>query len=278
MINIFNNKNSISYYDSIEEFTNFIDNSTSMRYNSSDNRDFDFSGTHSLKEASKLCKYGDKELASYILQQSLKFDNVDTLNKIKRSTINDVVGFMPNVPNYVIGIPTNMIRDNRNIINSKVINIFISISAAWHISKEDIKERCAKYVAAINILEEQGYRCNVYTGAVGTNRDRIYNLLVIKIKSDREPLNLTKMAFPLAHPSMLRRLKFRWMETIPLDFGPGYGQSVTNEKKIIELLKPIFNDTKFTILSVSEEPGKIGSIVNILKKKGMVNDDKQTDS
>lgn len=279
MINVFNNKNNISYYDSIEEFTNFIDNSTPMRYNSSDDGDFDFTGTHSLKEASELCKYGDEELASYILQQSLTFDNVDTLNKIRRSTINDVVGFMPNVPNYVIGIPNNMIRDNRNIIKSKVINIFISISAAWYISKEDIKKRCAEYVAAINALEEQGYRCNVYTGAVGTNYDKkIYNLLVIKIKSDREPLNLAKMAFPLAHPSMLRRLKFRWMETIPLDFGSGYGQSITNEKKINELLKPIFNDTKFTILSVSEEPGKIGDIINILKKKGMVNNDKQTNS
>lgn len=278
MINVFNDKNNISYYDSIEEFTNFIDNSTSMRYNSSDDRDFDFSGTHSLKEASELCKYGDEELASYISQQSLTFDSVDTVNKIRRSTINDVVGFIPNVPNYVIGIPTNMIRDNRNIINSKVINIFISISAAWHISKEDIKERCAKYIAAINSLEEQGYRCNVYSGSVGTNYDKIYNLLVIKIKSDKEPLNLAKMAFPLAHPSMLRRLKFRWMETIPLDFGSGYGQSITNEKKINELLKPIFNNTKFTILSVSEEPGKIGDIVDILKKKGLVNDDSKKNS
>lgn len=269
MINVFDKIKNVSYFETIDEYTNFLEESESMRYGSSDDGDYNFTGTHSLKEALELCKYGDEDLRKYIYEQNLKFDNVDSLNKVRRSTVNDVAGFMPNVPNYVLGIPTNMIRDNRTMISSKVLNVFINISAAWHVNKEDIKRNAAKYVCAINRLEEEGYRCNVYAGSAGERGDR-KNLLVVKIKSDKEPMNLAKMAFPLCHPSMLRRLKFKWMETIPIDFGSGYGQSITNDTEINKLLKNIFGDIKFTILSVSSSPGKIGDVMEMLKKKGMV--------
>lgn len=271
MINVFDKVKNLSYFETLNEYTNFLEKSESLRYGSSSDGDYKFTGTHSLKEALELCKYGDEDLKEYIYQQNLQFDNVDSLVKVKRSTVNDVVGFMPNVPNYVLGIPTNMIRDNRIMINSKVLNIFINVSAAWYVDKEDIKKNAAKYVCAINHLEEEGYRCNIYAGSAGERANK-ENLLVVKIKSDREPLNLAKMAFPLCHPSMLRRLKFKWMETIPLDFGLGYGSTITNDNQINKLLKCIFNDTKFTILSISSNPGKIADVVEVLKKKGMINE------
>ena len=272
MINIFDKVKNISYFETIDEYTNFLEESESLRYGDSDGGNYNFSGTHSFKEALELCKYGDEDLRKFIYEQNLKFDNVDSLNKVRRSTVNDVVGFMPNIPNYILGIPTNMIRDNRTMINSKVLNIFINISAAWYIDKEDIKLNAAKYVYAINQLEEEGYRCNVYTGAAGERRDK-RNLLVVKIKSDKEPMNLAKMSFPLCHPSMLRRLKFKWMETIPIDFGSGYGQSITSDVEISTLLKNIFGNIKFIVLSVSSSPGKIGDVIDMLKKKGMVNNE-----
>ena len=273
MINVFDNLKNISYFETIDEYTNFLEESKSLRYGDSDNNDYKFSGTKSLKEALELCKYGDEDLRKYIYEQNLKFDNVDSLNKVRRSTVNDVVGFMPNVPNYIIGIPTNMIRDNRTMINSKVLNIFINISAAWYVNKDDIKQNAAKYVCAINRLEEEGYRCNVYAGSAGERGDR-KNLLIVKIKSDKEPMNLAKMAFPLCHPSMLRRLKFKWIETVPIDFGSGYGSSITNDNTISNLLKCIFKDVKFTILSVATDNGKIADVIEVLKKKGMVNNER----
>lgn len=272
MINVFDKIKNVSYFETIDEYTNFLEESESLRYGSSDDGDYSFSGTKSLKEALELCKYGDEKLRQYIYQQNLQFDNVDSLNKVRRSTVNDVVGFMPNVPNYVLGVPTNMIRDNRTMISSKVLNVFINVSAAWHIDKEYIKQNAAKYVCAINRLEEEGYRCNIYAGSAGERGDR-ENLLVVKIKSDKEPMNLAKMAFPLCHPSMLRRLKFKWMETIPIDFGLGYGSSITDDNQIRRLLKNIFGDIKFTILSVSSSPGKIGDVIEMLKKKGIINDE-----
>lgn len=272
MVNIFNSNTNISYYDTIDELTNHLEETQSLRYNSAEEGDYDFTGTKSFKEAINLCKYGDEELRKYIYEQNLKFDNVDTCNKVKRSTVNDVVGFMPNVPNYVMGVPVNMIRDNRTMINSKILNVFINVSAPWYVDKDDIKNTAAKYVCAINKLEEEGYRCNIYTGSSGKNGSK-KNMLVVKIKSDKEPMNLAKMAFPLCHPSMLRRLKFKWMEIIPIDFGGGYGQTVTDDNAINSLLKLIFRDTKFTILSVANSDGDVADVIETLKKKGMVNND-----
>lgn len=272
MINIFKDTINVSYYETIDELTNHLEQSQSLRYNSAEEGDYDFTGTKSLKQAIDLCKYGDENLRKYIYEQNLKFDNIDTCDKVRRSTVNDVVGFMPNVPNYIMGVPTNMIRDNRTMIKSKIVNVFINITAPWYVDKNDIKRAAAKYVCAINKLEEEGYRCNVYTGAAA-ERHSYKNLLIVKIKSDKEPMNLAKMAFPLCHPSMLRRLKFKWMEIIPLDFGTGYGTPMTNDKDINNLLKLIFEDTKFTILSVANDSGKVIDIMNTLKQKGMINNE-----
>ena len=273
MINIFDKRKNLSYFETIDEYTNYLEETDSLRYGASDDNDYEFSGTRSLKEALKLCKYGDEELRKYIQEQTSQLDDVDTVNKIRRSTVNDVVGFIPNVPNYVIGVPNNMIRDNRNIIKSKIVNIFINISAPCHVDKKYIQRNAAMFVSAINKLEEQGYRCNVYSGSVGENSYKeIENMLVVKVKSDREPLNLAKMAFPLAHPSMLRRLKFKWMETIPLDFGSGYGSTISNEDRIHELLNMFFKDTKFTILCVSNSYGDTNKVIEKLKKKGDKNE------
>lgn len=274
MINVFDKVKNIGYFDSIDEYINYLETETSYdadRDDSSITGSESFTGTRSFAEAIDLCKYGDEALRSKIYEQTLKFDDIDTVNKIKNSTVNDVVGFMPNVPNYIIGIPTNMIRDNRTTIKSKIVNVYINLSASAHVSADKIKTNASKYVAAINKLEEEGYRCNIYCGNMATKYNNCKYGVIVKIKSDKEPMNLAKMAFPLCHPSMLRRLSFKWIETIPIDFTHnGYGTPLDEDDEVTEILSYIFNDTKITVLSLSENGGDVNDVINILKKKGMV--------
>ena len=273
MINVFNKNENITYFESIDELTNYCENTKSLRYNDSEYGSYSFTHTHSLSEAIKLCKYGDEELCTQIYNKSLEFNNVDTIDKHRQHLVNDFVGFTPNVPNYVMGIPTNMIRDDRDKIKSKIVNIFINTACLGNVNVDDILETATKFVCAINKLEECGYRCNIYSGCCGRN-DYDYNLMIVKIKSDKEPLNLVKMAFPMCHPSFQRRLKFKWLETTPIDFGYGYGMTITDNDKISKLLKNIFYDTKFTILNVSDEnTGDISDIFEQLKQKGMINNE-----
>ena len=42
------------------------------------------------------------------------------------------------------------------------------------------------------------------------------------------------------------------------------------DDEITEMLSYIFNDTKITVLSISENGGDVKDVINILKKKGMV--------
>lgn len=47
------------------------------------------------------------------------------------------------------------------------------------------------------------------------------------VKAANQRVNISKMAFMLVHPSMLRRLMFRWIETYPevtSGFRHGYGR------------------------------------------------------
>ena len=97
-------------------------------------------------------------------------------------------------------------------------------------------------------LEAQGYRCNLNI-VLGTTAGYPSKQFVVKvrIKSANEKLNVSKLAFPLVHPSMLRRLFFRFIEVYPhvtKSFVSGYGSPATsNEMRSIfkgEYLLPNF--------------------------------------
>jgi hypothetical protein len=65
----------------------------------------------------------------------------------------------------------------------------------------------------------------------------------VRIKSATEKLNVSKIAFPLVHPSMLRRLFFRYIEVYPnvtKSFVFGYGRPLNEELKKILGEKEIF--------------------------------------
>lgn len=56
-------------------------------------------------------------------------------------------------------------------------------------------------------------------------------MIKVRIKSANEKLNISKLAFPLTHPSMLRRLFLRWIEVYPeitKKFVSGYGRPATS--------------------------------------------------
>lgn len=83
-------------------------------------------------------------------------------------------------------------------------------------------------------LEAQGLRVNlniVLGSAAGYPKKQF--VLKIRIKSANERLNVSKLAFPLVHPSMLRRLFFRFVEVYPKftsAFVGGYGRPVTSSE------------------------------------------------
>ena len=254
------NNNNHYGFSSVNEFADYLEQLKpydSKRSDSSSDSGSSFSGTRSFEEAISKCKYGDPDIKKLIDEQQISLGEVNNVvNKIKTEYSLDVVGSVPHVPNAILNIPQNMIKVTRRQVRNKIINIFISLGANCHIDKEDMAKTAAKFAAAIDLLEKEGYRCNVFSGCLA-GRSYSGNVgHVVKIKTDREPLNLSIMAFPMASPSMLRRLHFRVMEGSPLDFThDGYGSTIDDKVELQKMVEHVTGLKNVAVLTISKDNG-----------------------
>jgi len=239
------NKLCLNVFSNISEFYNFLQktprregagNSSEEEGNSS------WRGTKNIKEAYNLLLSGDDNL--YKKFQEQKDITVERMlgNTINKNQIkNDIVGFQPNVPNFLLGLPDNMINQEPKKISQKILNIVLCMSVSSGVSSSTLQNIGMKYTQVIDILEKSGYRVNLYIAHSGEYDDE-KDICLIRIKTDREPFNIKKCVFPIAHPSMFRRIMFRWIECCDVDneltsgWG-GYGRPINDKeytKKIID--------------------------------------------
>lgn len=136
-----------------------------------------------------------------------------------------VEGFSPCVPKYLLGVPENMFNTKMVRIKKKIVNIFCSCNESWFVSAEDIIRRGTYICNFIYEVERMGFRVNLYSGSGSSEGDEQF-LVFVKIKDSREYLSLKKIVFPIANPSMLRRIYFKTKETMcdcTPEWADGYG-------------------------------------------------------
>jgi len=236
----------INVFSDISDIYNYI-NKTPRRETAerqSEEGGIGFTGTHSLDEAYNLLLGGDERLyAEYKGLDKVSIEKVlgNIINKPKQ--INDIVGFQANVPQYLLGIPTNMINSEPKKTSQKILNIIINLTVSCGVSKEKIKKVGNLYLQVLDLLEKAGYRVNLYIMQAEESCGYHYYSMV-RIKTDREPLNIKKCIFPIMHPSMHRRIFFKWEEVCDTQHeitDYGYGTPYTNK---IEILKTLNNELK----------------------------------
>lgn len=266
----------LNQFENITELANYVSkrktvsgrNSDSMQEGDSAER---FTTTKSLEEAIELFRYGDEALLEKIKEEQKKFDIDKFLgNAIKRNNYtNEVYGSVPNVPLYLIGAsPVNMITKKPLSISHKVVNIFLNIRVNGGTSAKTIIKIGSMYLTLIDLLEKHNYRCNLYSGTVNDVHGETH-ILMVKVKTDREPLNLKKICFTIANPSMQRRIKFRWMEVNDADeFAYGYGGYRTKEEST-EALKKVFKEDYYIWTYEDAEGSNIDNLVAELEKQGL---------
>lgn len=125
-----------------------------------------------------------------------------------------------------------MITKKMMPVKQKIIILNKSIDYKDSVSAGQIIEGSIKEMQIIKKLEAQGYRCNlnIVFGTTAGYPSRQF-VVKVRIKSANEKLNVSKLAFPLVHPSMLRRLFFRFIEVYPNitdAFVGGYGSPATS--------------------------------------------------
>lgn len=219
----------IREFDGLNEFESYITNTPlneTFRWQklSSTDGSYGFTQTHSYEEATKLFKDGWSSMAQD-LTKKLKVIQNQVVDAQVQKILYDVVGFQASVPRYLQGIPTSMVNKKRVPVKQRIITLNKDISYNCGITTEQIIQASVQTLQLIKKIEAQGIRVNLNL-VWGVTAGDTKEVAKIRLKSANERLNISKLAFPLVHPSMLRRLCFRYLEVAPTvtkSYTWGYG-------------------------------------------------------
>lgn len=190
-----------------------------------------FTGTESYEEAEDLFLNGWDEGTKQLAKKMNEVKN--KIVEYKNKPCYSVAGYQACVPRYLQGIPDSMIYTKKIKQKQKVIDIVKDIGYNCATKKEEIMEESVKVLRLVERLEKQGYRVNLYVAIVfdGQYRSEYSRITTsIKVKSSAQRLNLKQVAFPLVHPSMLRRIFFSFIEKCPYtyDYTQTYGRCTSD--------------------------------------------------
>lgn len=243
-------KTEVVEYDSLYEFYEYLihtpfNDAFRWAEHASVDGNYYFTKTRDFSEAVELFKNGWSDMATKLVQR-LKVIESKTEPTMKPKNVLGAAGYQAIVPLYLQGVPNNMVTKKMTPVKQKVITLNKSIDYNGGVSTDQIIEESIKAMQIVKKLEAQGYRCNLNI-VLGTKEPDKEIFIKVRIKSANEKLNVSKLAFPLIHPSMLRRLFFRFIEVYPhvtKSFVSGYGTPAkSNEMRNIfkgEYLLPNF--------------------------------------
>lgn len=170
-----------------------------------------FTGTHSFNDALNLLRNGWEHGAKE-LTKKLKVKNNSPQMELVRKTVYDIVGFQACVPRYLQGVPQSMINKRMIPQKQKVLTLVKDICYSAGVSQERIMEDSITFLQIVQAIEAQGIRVNI-NAAFLSKEGNEWSWVRLKIKGANERINISKMAFAMAHPSFLRRMMFRYIET-----------------------------------------------------------------
>ena len=167
------------------------------------------------------------------LKETVKINKTGDSKRIKFE--NNVCGFAPIVPLALNRVPNSMINMTMKQIKCKVVDIYYDMTCSCSTSPETIIENGQKLLGAIMALEKQGYKFNLF--AVQTySGSSDADMLIVKIKSSSNPIDLKRMSFPLTHAGFFRVIGFDWYSKTPHGkYRSSYGHALSYEFNRLEL-------------------------------------------
>ena len=223
-------------FDSLKDFCDYILNTPtnnafkgkrSLASTMPDRRKKKWSGTDTFDEAYRLLLNG-WSIGAQTLNEKLNIAHMDMQQQVTYKDVLSVCGYQAIVPLYLQGVPTNMVSKQIVPVKRKVITLNKVIAVSASVSSKTMEEESIKCFQIIKKIESTGIRVNlnlmISTGHV---------CVKIRLKSAGERLNISKLAFPLVHPSMFRRMYLRFVETyptIPRSYTKGYGRVPKEEE------------------------------------------------
>ncbi len=199
---------------------------------SSKDRDESFTGTESWDQCLEIARNGwaEGEARTSAISATI-LDKVTGLIEHEQ-VVYDVEGIGLDVATYLNGEPECWQRFDTEITEgqgTKHVKIVFNATVSGGISKNIIEARGATVAALVQALEFAGTRVELWVLAICTadwkSKGPDYEARVLVKAADQE-LDMSRVAFALAHPSMLRRLGFACMESHEVaakELSLGYG-------------------------------------------------------
>lgn len=173
-----------------------------------------------------------------------------------------VYGCIPSVPNYLRGVPTNMLRVVREPRHNPVIDIYVENSIYDGIDVKKVAQKAAIIANVIYATELEGVRVNLYS--VNTAHDRWDTnkayAMICKIKDADAPLNLLNIAFCVCNRAMHRSIFTRWLERVAENRLDGYGRPMNGNE-----IRPTF-DIDGIVLSMRDMVDNNLDVSNVTDK------------
>lgn len=212
-------------FEDLHDFWNFSFRDSNSNNKSSRAYKSDWYGNVSWEEAKTLAISGWIEGLNEIKKISVELSEVIATKIVRYEPeygvgggLVDVGAFLCNSPEYfMIKNPTEKEQEG------KIVRLVCSISFSAAIDSKVIIQRGAMVCALADAIEMSGFRCEIIVNTTSFSKSRKFEVDVI-LKKAQQSLNITELAFCLAHPAMLRRFMFSVEESEGwADYAYGYG-------------------------------------------------------
>jgi hypothetical protein len=261
-----------SIYQLMHTLSSRPNNSYMKNENDSKKGSESFTGTKNWEEAIKMLGTGYLEVIPK-LQKNIGIQN--KINAKYSAAIEKAVpkirmqGYVPCVPNAIRGIPQSMISVDKKPMKRKTLHILYSVGANCSTETDWFVKAGTALLSAIDIIEKGGVQTKIDLNFFPSVENSEITFPTVTIKNYGERYSVQKISFPLAHPSMFRRIGFRWLETTPEIKQKyfGYGSSPSHEK-LEEEIK--INDPATYLISAKWIHSHNCSVEEILKKFGVI--------
>lgn len=251
-------KLNVEHFKSISEMMDILDkrpNNEIMKnqHSSSQKGDRRWYGTDSYEEASQLMRTGYTEILPQVkegLSKSAKIVSKSFSPTDLRRPKNLPVGFIPHIPNAILNLPNSMIDIKLSPQKRKTLSIIYVMAGHCGCDAEMWIKAGIAMLTAIKIIERRGISVKIDTSFYCGSEHGEIVMGSVCVKHFGQPLDIQKLCFPIANPSMFRRIGFKFLETTPIlriqEFAYGYGRGFDSDEREI---KKLIEDDKTYMLS-----------------------------
>lgn len=204
----------------------------------------EFTGLDNYTQAEKMLTTGYLDVLSKLeksVENQQKISAKFTENIKRPRPKNSVMGYVPNVPAALLNLPEAMVNTTRVPQKRKTLSVLYSIGGNCDRDTDYFINAGTALLSAIDIVERSGITTRLEVGFFTAKYNNEYTFPTLKIKDYNERYSLQKISFPLVHPSMFRRIGFKWLESTPdikeTGFNFAYG-STPSLDSLTEAVKP----------------------------------------